>query len=440
MSEQYDLILRAGTIVSHNGVETTDIGVKSDRIAFIGSLGDEVGDKIINANGLHILPGVIDTQVHFREPGAQHKEDLESGSRGAILGGVTAVFEMPNTRPLTTSKESLLDKLDRAKDRMWCDYAFYVGATANNINDLTALEQLPGCCGVKIFMGSSTGDLLTEDDDTLRNILKSVKRRCAVHAEDEPRLKERYHIAQESSDPATHPIWRDTKTALKATRRLATIARETGARAHVLHITTSEEIQFLASQKDILSVEVTPQHLTLASPSCYNDLGTKAQMNPPIRDLANQDGLWWGITQGVIDVIGSDHAPHTLKEKAQVYPKSPSGMPGVQTLLPIMLNHATSGRLNLLRLIDLTSAGPARLFGIPNKGRIAVGYDADFTLVDLKAKHKILDDDMANKSGWTPFHNWEVTGWPVATIIRGHIVMSEGQLIGKPAGRPIDFT
>jgi len=260
-----------------------------------------------------------------------------------------------------------------------------------------------------------------------------------VHAEDEPRLKERQHLAMEAADPSAHPLWRDPETALRATKRLIAIARETGARVHVLHITTAEEIHFLAQHKDIASVEVTPQHLTLAAPDCYAEMGTRAQMNPPIREVSHRDGLWWGLDQGVVDVIGSDHAPHTLAEKAATYPASPSGMPGVQTLLPIMLDHVAAGRLSLLRLMDLTSAGPARLFGIAGKGRIAVGHDGDFTLVDLQAKRRILDQDMANLSGWTPFHDRQVTGWPMATIIRGRIVMREGDLAAKADGRPLRF-
>ncbi len=439
MAETFDLLLRGGTLVTHSGIAPGDIGVRNGRTVAIGDLATASAGETIDAKGLHVLPGVIDTQVHFREPGNEHKENLEAGSRGAVLGGVTAVFEMPNTAPLTTNPGALADKLDRAKDRMWCEHAFYMGGTGDNAEQLAELERLPGCCGVKIFMGSSTGNLLTEDDPTLRRILGTVRRRCAVHAEDEPRLKERQHLAQEAADPSAHPLWRDPETALRATRRLIAIARETGARVHVLHITTAEEMRFLAENKDIATVEVTPQHLTLAAPGCYDELGTRVQMNPPIRDEGHRQGLWWGLDQGVVDVIGSDHAPHTLAEKAETYPASPSGMPGVQTLLPVMLDHVAAGRLSLLRLMDLLCAGPARLFGIAGKGRIAVGNDGDFTLVDLAAKRRILDQDMANVSGWTPFHGREVTGWPLATIIRGQIVMREGELASQATGRPLRF-
>jgi dihydroorotase len=440
MSETYDLIIRGGTVVSHDGIAKADIGVRNGRTAAIGNIPASAGGEVIDAKGLHVLPGVIDTQVHFREPGNEHKEDLEAGSRGAVLGGVTAVFEMPNTSPLTTTTAALEDKLSRARNRMWCDHAFYAGATADNVTDLPELERLPGCCGVKIFMGASTGDLLTEDDATLRRILTAINRRCAVHAEDEPRLKSRKHLAEASAgDPRAHPEWRDAVAALTATKRLIAIAREVGQRVHVLHITTADEMHFLAEHKDIASVETTPQHLTLEAPGIYEDIGTRAQMNPPIRDAGHRAGLWWGLNQGVVDVIGSDHAPHTLEEKAKPYPQSPSGMPGVQTLVPILLDHVNAGRLSLLRFMDLTSAGAARIFNLAGKGRIAAGYDADYTLIDLNAKREITDAMMANKSGWTPFNGRTVTGWPMMTVIRGHTVMRDGELGNQALGQPLRF-
>jgi dihydroorotase len=435
----FDLVIRNGFVVSHDGIGRADLGVRDGRTAAIGDLSRASAGAVLEASGLHVLPGVIDSQVHFREPGMEHKEDLEAGSRGAVLGGVTAVFEMPNTKPLTTTAEAIADKLSRARGRMWCDHAFYVGATGGNADQLAELERLPGCCGVKIFMGSSTGDLLTEDDETLSRILAAIRRRCAVHAEDEPRLKERKAIAEAAGHPRAHPEWRDVETALKATRRLVTLARKHGKRIHVLHITTAAEIEYLARHKDLATVEVTPQHLTLEAPATYDEIGTRAQMNPPIRGREDREGLWRGVREGIVDVIGSDHAPHTLEEKAQPYPKSPSGMAGVQTLLPLLLDHAAAGRLTLHRVMDLTSAGAARIFGLAGKGRIAVGYDADFTLVDLKAERVIEDSWIASKSGWTPFHGKRVKGWPKATVIRGAIVMRDDELLGQAIGLPLRF-
>ncbi|MDP6706424.1 MAG: dihydroorotase [Alphaproteobacteria bacterium] len=435
----YDLIIRGATLVNHDGIGPGDVAVKDGRTAAIGDLGQAEGAQVIDADGLHLLPGVIDTQVHFREPGAEHKEDLEFGSRAAVLGGVTAVFEMPNTRPNTSTPEAIADKLRRAEGRMWCDHAFYVGATAENADQLGELERLPGTAGVKIFMGASTGDLLVADDENLARVLRSIRRRCAVHAEDEFRMQERHHIAEAAGRPHAHPDWRDAQSALLATQRLIGLAREIGRRVHVLHITTAAEIEFLGRHRDIATVEVTPQHLTLTAPDCYDRLGTLAQMNPPIRDAAEQAGLWLGVAQGIVDVVGSDHAPHGREEKAAIYPASPSGMPGVQTLLPILLDHAAHGRLTLSRLVDLTSAGAARIFGIAAKGRLGVGYDADYTLVDLAAERTIEDDWIASKCGWTPFSGQRVRGWPKLTVIRGRVVMAEDELVGKADGRPLRF-
>jgi dihydroorotase len=435
----FDLLIRGGTVVNHNGIAAADVGIRVGRFAAIGDLGQASAGETIDAAGLHVLPGVIDTQVHFREPGMEHKEDLESGTRGAALGGVVAVFEMPNTKPLTDTADALAEKLTRAKGRAWTDHAFFVGATAQNAEQLGELERLPGCCGVKIFMGASTGDLLVADDPTLARVLAHGRRRVAVHAEDEERMKSRRHLAEQGSDPANHPMWRDVESARLATERILRLARVARRPVHVLHVTTADEVPLLAAAKDIATMEVTPQHLTLEAPDCYQRLGTRAQMNPPIRDGKHRVGLWEAVRQGVVDVLGSDHAPHTLEEKAQPYPKSPSGFAGVQTLLPLMLNHVAQGRLTLQRLVDLTSAGAQRIYNIAGKGRLAVGYDADVTLVDLKAERTIENRWIASKSGWTPYDGMRVTGWPVGTIIRGNVVMRDGGLANAAVGQPVRF-
>jgi dihydroorotase len=294
-------------------------------------------------------------------------------------------------------------------------------------------------CGVKIFMGSSTGSLLVEDDATLLRVLKSGCRRVAVHAEDEPRLRERKVLLDAAAGAAQHPHLRDAETAVRATTRILRLAREAGRRIHVLHVTTADEVPLLAAHKDLVSCEVTPQHLTLSAPDCYERLGSRAQMNPPIREAAHTTGLWKGVRDGVFDVIGSDHAPHTLEEKARPYPKSPSGMTGVQTLVPIMLDHVNAGRLSLERFVDLTSAGPARIYNVAGKGRIAAGYDADLTVVDLKAERTIRNDRIASRCGWTPYDGMAVTGWPAMTIIRGQVVMRDDELLGSPRGAPVRF-
>ncbi len=436
MRTTFDLVLKGGTVVNADGVGPRDVAIAAGRIVEIGTIAGDAAETL-DCRGLHILPGIVDTQVHFREPGAEHKEDLATGSLAAVMGGVTAVFEMPNTQPLTVTAAALADKLARARGRMHCDFAFWVGGTHENADIIPELERLPGAAGIKVFMGSSTGDLLVEDDVGLRAILSRTRRRAAFHAEDEPRLRERMGL-RVPGDPASHPVWRDETVALRATERLVGIARETGAAIHVLHISTAAEIDFLARHRDIATVELTPHHLTLAADD-YARLGTRLQMNPPVRESRHRDRLWWGLAQGVADVLGSDHAPHTLEEKARPYPASPSGMTGVQTLAPIMLDHVNAGRLSLQRLVDLTSAGPARAFGIAAKGRIAAGYDADFTIVDLGRRETIRNAWIASRVGWTPYDGRTVTGWPVGTIIRGRTVMWEGELLVSAIGEPVRF-
>jgi dihydroorotase len=408
MPDNFELILTGGQVATPNGLESCDIGVRGGR-------------------------------VHFREPGMDHKEDLATGSAGAAMGGVTAFFEMPNTNPNTIDEAALNDKLRRAAGRAWVDHAFFIGATDENADKLDRLELLPGCAGVKVFMGSSTGSLLVADDDALEAVLRHGRRRVAIHSEDEPRLRERLALVRDGADPSMHPVWRDEEVAIRATTRLLRLARRAARRVHVLHVSTADEMDLLAANKDLASVEVLVNHLTLVAPDCYQRLGTFAQMNPPIRDTRHRDGIWRALNAGIVDVIGTDHAPHTREEKARPYPQSPSGMPGVQTLIPVMLDHVNAGRLTLQRFIDLTSAGPARIYNIAGKGRIALGYDADFSVVDLKAKRTITNAMMKTKSGWTPFDGMDVTGWPMATIVRGRIVMRDDELIGAPIGKPVRF-
>jgi dihydroorotase len=434
----FDVIYRNGTVVNQDGAALRDVGVTGGKVAAIGDLSQASAGEVVDCTGLHILPGVIDSQVHFREPGPTHKEDLESGSRAAVMGGVTAVFEMPNTDPLTTSEAALDDKVKRATARMHCDFAFWVGGTHENAPHVAELERLPGAAGIKVFMGSSTGSLLVEDDEGVSAILKNTRRRAAFHSEDEYRLRDRKGERIEG-DPRSHPVWRDVTAALMCTERLVTIARRHNAKIHVLHISTAEEIDYLERHKDVATCEATPHHLTLVAPDCYERLGTLAQMNPPVRDEHARRGIWRGIVDGVVDVLGSDHAPHTLEEKAKTYPSSPSGMTGVQTLVPTMLDHVNAGKLTLERFVDLTSHGPSRIFAIAGKGRIAAGYDADFTIVDMKRKVTITNDWIASKSRWTPYDGKTVQGWPVGTIIRGRRVMWEGELVTPSGGEAVRF-
>lgn len=437
MSDTFDLILRNGTVHTPGGAEQADVAVRGGRIVAIGTSPGDAAETI-DCTGLDVLPGCIDSQVHFREPGLEHKEDLESGSRAAVIGGITAVFEMPNTNPNTDTADRVQDKLRRARHRMWCDHAFYVGATADNAEQLKELERIPGTSGVKIFMGASTGSLLVDDDDALSRVLASGTRRVAIHAEDEARMNARKDLRVEG-DPSSHPVWRDDESAMIATRRIIDLARKARRRIHILHVTTPAELEYIARHKDIATCEVTPQHLTLAAEDAYPRLGTYAQMNPPIRSQAHRDGLWHWLNQGVPDVLGSDHAPHTIEEKAKAYPASPSGMPGVQTLVPLLLNHVAEGRLSLRRFIELTSSGPQRVFGLVGKGRIALGYDADFTVVDLKKRWTVASGWLTSRCNWSPFEGMELTGKAVGTIVRGHRVMWEDTLANEAVGEPVRF-
>ncbi|WP_373997848.1 dihydroorotase [Bdellovibrio bacteriovorus] len=441
----FDLLIQGGTCLLPHPTSTglieqqADIGIIDGRIEKIATSLQGPALKTINAAGLHVLPGVIDSQVHFREPGLTHKEDLESGTRAAILGGVTSIFEMPNTNPGTTTAEAFQDKLNRAKDRAHCNYAFFIGGAHDNVNNIAELELLPHCSGVKIFMGSSTGTLLVEDDETLEKILRQGHRRVIFHSEDEMRLRERKHIATEMADPHYHPVWRDVETAVNSTTRLLKLARKTGRKIHVLHVSTGEEMDLLKDQKDIATVEVLPQHLTLYAPDCYDKLGTYAQQNPPIREKRHMDRIWKAVLDGTVDVIGSDHAPHTKEEKDRPYPSSPSGVPGVQTLVPIMLNHVNEGRLSLIRFVEMVTANQARVFGIVNKGYLRQGFDADVTIVDMKKQKTIDNSWIASKCGWTPFHGMQVKGWMTHTIVGGKLVMENDEVLLPSQGQPVNF-
>jgi len=439
MTDGFDLLLRGGTLMTPGGRAQADLAVRDGRIAAIGELSQLAAAETIECAGLTLMPGVIDSQVHFREPGLEHKEDLESGTRAAALGGVTAIFEMPNTSPSTLSADDLAGKLERAAGRAWVEHAFYMGAAEENLEELAELELLPGCAGIKVFMGSSTGSLLVDDEELLAQVLRRGRRRVAVHAEDEARLRQRFALVEKGAPPEQHPVWRDAEAARLATERLLRLAREAKRRVHVLHVSTADELPLLAGARDFATCEVTPQHLTLEAPECYRQLGTLAQMNPPVRDAAHREALWEGVRQGLFDVIGSDHAPHTREEKQGDYPRTPSGMPGVQTLLPLMLDHVAAGRLSLERLVELTAHGPQRVFGLVGKGRLALGYDADITIVDLKAQREITGKWLASKCGWSPFEGTSVTGWPVMTLIRGQLVMRDDELQGAPAGQPLRF-
>lgn len=423
---------------SHD-MTNVDIAVENGKICAIGNVSNLAAERTLDLKGLHVLPGVIDSQVHFREPGLTHKEDIETGTRAAILGGVTSIFEMPNTNPSTTTAEALNEKIKLSVNRAHCDYAFFAGASHDNTDSLIELEKLKHCSGIKIFLGASFGSLLVDDDKVFEQVMKNGRRRLTIHSEDEARLRERKHIAVEAGHPRVHHIWRDEESAMISTKKSIALARKYNRPVHILHVSSSEEMEFLAQNKDIATVEILPQFLTLSAPECYERLGTLAQQNPPIRDKRHMEKLWQALHNGTVDVIGSDHAPHTLEEKNKPYPQSPSGFPGVQTLVPILLNHVHNKKLSLEKFTQLVTENPRRVFNVKNKGRIEVGFDADFTIVDLKKEMTITNKWIASKCGYTPFDGMKVTGWPTHTIIRGQIVMQDDQVVKPHSGAGIEF-
>ena len=437
MSENYSLIIKNGSCYVDGRLEKIDIALADNKIKKIGKI--EANDtKIFDASDKLVLPGIIDTQTHFREPGSTDREDLESGSRAAVLGGVTSVFEMPNTNPPTSNLVEFDKKLNLAKNRMHCNYAFYFGATPENVEQLSKLKGLKGCCGVKLFAGSSTGKLLVDKEADIEKVISQSDRIVSIHSEDEEILNLRKKFIQED-DVHSHPEWRNTESAMSSTRRVVKIAERYNKQIHVLHVTTKDEVDFLAMHKKNVTFEITPQHLTLYAPDCYDKLGTFAQMNPPIRKKEHYDRLWVAVKNSIVDVLGSDHAPHSKEDKKKKYPASPSGMPGVQTILPVMLNHINNEKLSLEKLIKLMCENPCKIFGIKNKGYIKQDFDADLTIVDMNKEQIIKNEMIASKCGWTPFNNFTVKGFPVATIVNGKIVMLEGKVNIEGSGQPLDF-
>ena len=439
MIPHFDLLIRGGTVVLPWGMEAADIGVRDGRIAAIGTPAAATADATIAAGGLYVLPGQMDPHVHLRDPGDAAVESIPTGTRAAVLGGLAAVFDMPNTSPAITDAERLAWKQGYAEQAAWCDMGLYVGAAKSNIAALASLETGAGVCAVKVFAGSSTGDLLVEDDASLERVMRSGRRRIAYHSEDEYRLQARKPMFRTGDPYANHMVWRDEEAAFLGTRRLMALARKTGRPAHILHVSTAEELEYLRDFRDLATVEVLVNHLTQMAPDVYDRLGGFGVMNPPIRGRRHYEASWAAIANGTVDTIGSDHAPHSRAAKQRPWPDCAAGLTGVQTLVPVMLDHVNAGRLSLPRLVDLLNAGPARVYGVVGKGRLAAGYDADFTLVDMKRRRRIEESWIASPCGWTPFAGMDITGWPVATIVRGAAVMREDEVLGVPRGRLVRF-
>ncbi len=439
MAAHFDLVIRGGTCVLPWGMEQTSVGVRGGHIAALGVAADATAEQSIDATGLHVLPGLIDPHVHLRDPGDKAVESIPTGTRAAVLGGITTVFDMPNTSPSITDAEQLAWKQGYAEANAWCDMGLYVGGTRSNIPHLASLEVGRGVCAIKVFAGSSTGDLMVEDDESLERVMRAGRRTIAYHSEDEYRLQARRKLFKSGEPYARHMEWRDEEAAFLGTRRLMALARKTGRPAHILHVSTAEELDYLKDYRDIASVELLVNHLTQVAPEAYETLKGYGVMNPPIRGRRHWEAAWAAVRDGTADTIGSDHAPHSRAAKERPWPEVAAGLTGVQTLAPVMLDHVNAGRLSLARMVDLMCAGPARVYGLVGKGRLAAGYDADFTLVDMRRQRRIEESWIASPCGWTPFAGMQVTGWPVATIVRGQAVMREDEVLGKPVGRLAKF-
>ncbi|WP_342363836.1 dihydroorotase [Terrarubrum flagellatum] len=435
----YDLVIRGGVCVTPWGEERADVGVSRGQIATLRASAADTADAAIDARGLHVLPGLIDSHVHLRDPGDPAVETMATGTKGAVLGGITTVFDMPNTNPPIATKERVDWKRGYVAEQSWCDVGLYVTGAKTNIDLLAELERQPGVCAIKVFAGSSTAALMVEDDEHLELLMRAGRRRISFHSEDEYRLQARKPLFQRGMPHRMHMEWRDEECAFLGTRRLMALARKTGRPAHILHVSTAEELAYLADYRDVATVEVLVNHLTQVAPDCYERLRGFGVMNPPIRGERHREASWAALRDGVVDTIGSDHAPHSRAAKEQPWPDCPAGLTGVQTLVPVMLDHVNAGRLSLSRLVDLMAAGPARVYGLVGKGRLAAGYDADFTLVDMKARRTIEESWIVSPCGWTPFAGMRIAGWPVGAIVRGHVVMRDDEIIGGPIGRLARF-
>ncbi len=419
---------------------TSDVACGNGQILLIRSTINANAADQIDAAGNLVLPGVVDAQVHFRDPGNTHKEDLASGSRAAVRGGVTSFLEMPNTQPPTIDQEALKRKLIRASEVCVANYGFFIGATPKNLAELNSADPV---CGIKIFMGSSTGNLLVDQSSDLRKIFRNGSRLIAVHAENEERLNERkatlLNSQQEVTDLRIHTQIRDDTCALLATQQATELSRQYDRRLHILHLTSAKEVEYLRRKKtEKITVECTPNHLFLTVDD-YLDKGSRVQMNPPIRYQKDQDALWSGLKDGTIDFIATDHAPHTLQEKAQPYPDSPSGIPGVETSLPLMLTAWRSGRCTLAQILKWMCWGPVEAYGIRNKGQLSEGYDADLTVVNMDDYRIVRDSDMFTRSRWSPYAGRELTGWPIWTAVGGKIAFANGSICEQIRGTALTF-
>ena len=432
------ILIKNARCVSSTGIVTQDVLLRDGKITRLGNLSSESAEHLIDGTHLFLLPGALDPQVHFRDPGLTWKEDLHTGSMAAASGGVTSFFDMPNTKPSTITVEGMAERKQIAAEKCVVNYNFFIGATSSNVD---VLNQVPNVAGIKIFMGSSTGDLLVSDVKDLDNIFGHGSRLIAVHAEDDDIINAAAEIYKNSTDFNHHQFVRPADAALKATTLAVELAIKYQRRLHILHTTTKDEVDYLTIQKSKapISAEVCPQHFLLSAPYIYEKLGAYAQMNPPIRDMIHGEALWNGLVNGVIDCIATDHAPHTHEEKAKPFGAAPSGMPGVETSLPLMLDRANRGLCKLEDVVKWMCEKPVELYRVQNKGLIQEGYDADLVLVDMDKQRTIENGSLFTKVNWSPYNGWTTKGWPVMTIVNGEIVFRDGEVDGNVRGQEVQI-
>lgn len=417
-------LITNATCILPEGEHRTNVLIDGSRIASVDAPASTRADEVIDATGLHLLPGAIDDQVHFREPGLTHKEDLHTASRACAKGGITTFLEMPNTTPNTTTQELINQKLALAASKSVVNYGFYIGATPDNMEDLQSVTRVPG---IKIFIGSSTGSLLVDEQEALERIFAETTLPICAHCEDESTVRRnKAHYAGET-DVAVHSKIRDHRAALVATQRAADLARRHRHRFHVLHLSAAEEIPVVADHGGVITAEVCPHHLFF-NVDDYARLGSLIQMNPSVKTKADNEALWQALLDGVIQVIATDHAPHTLEEKAQPYPASPSGLPAVENVMALMLNEVNRGRCTLGQVAHWMCDAPARVWDIVNKGRIAEGYDADLVLVNMQLEKTIRNAEQETKCRWSPWDGVTLRGWPVRTFVMGREVYRDGAI------------
>jgi len=438
-------LIKNANVVNEGQILERDVLINGDRIELIGeSIAAEGSDRVIDAEGQYLLPGMIDDQVHFREPGLTHKGDIATESAAAIAGGITSFMEMPNVDPLTVNLPELEAKYDRASGRSHANFAFYLGATNNNIEDIRSLQ--PGqACGVKVFMGASTGDMLVDDPQALELIFADSPVLVATHCEDTPTIKANEAAARETYGedvPMTeHPAIRSAEACYKSSSYAVELARKHDTRLHVLHITTAKELGLFAKGPETekrITAEACVHHMYLDE-SSYPSLGTQIKCNPAIKTAADREGILKALVDGRIDVIATDHAPHTLEEKNDTYFKAPAGLPLVQHALQLALEHVHDGRFDIELVAHKTSHAVANVFGLKDRGFIREGYIADLTLIDMNRVTEVSREQILYKCGWSPFEGMRFRSTITMTMVGGNVVWRHGKIEAPAGGRRLEF-